>query len=102
MKDARAYLDYVQKCRWNSLKVNMAVNLLGPQQMRMFPPAEQVWTYTGQSCMGLGYSALDEDIYVDDAKKDLKTSFSLARPTTGIRSENGKNCLGPIIETRIS
>jgi hypothetical protein len=52
--------------------------------------------------MGLGYSALDEDIYVDDAKKDLKTSFSLARPTTGIRSENGKNCLGPIIETRIS
>jgi hypothetical protein len=42
MKDARAYLDYVQKCRWNSLKVNMAVNLLGPQQMRMFPPAEQV------------------------------------------------------------
>jgi hypothetical protein len=42
MKDARAYLDYIQKYRWNTFKVNMAVNLLGPQQTRMFQPAEQV------------------------------------------------------------
>jgi hypothetical protein len=80
----------------------MAVNLLGPQQTRMFQPAEQVWTYTGQSCMGLGYSAMNENMTVDDAKKDLTTSFDLARPTTEILSENGKNRLGPIIETRNS
>jgi len=45
---------------------------------------------------------MNENMIVDDAKEDLQTSFSLARQTTGILSEYGKNRLGPIIEIPIS
>jgi len=50
----------------------------------------------------IGYSAVNENMTVDDAKEELETSFSLARETTGILSECGKNRLGPIIEIAIS
>jgi len=53
MQDAQAYLDCVQKYRWNTIKVNMTINLLGTQVTRKFQPAERIWTYKGQRCMGL-------------------------------------------------
>lgn len=52
----------------------------------------------GQLLSTIGYSATNENVTVDDAKEDLETSFSLARQTTEIRSEYGKNRLGPIMK----
>jgi len=42
MQDALAFLDFIQKYRWNTFKVNEAINLLGPQETRKFPPAERM------------------------------------------------------------
>jgi hypothetical protein len=41
MQDAQAYLDFIQKYRWNTFKENMAINLLGPQETK-FPPTERI------------------------------------------------------------